>query len=155
MSEGMTQEELNKLAKDVLADGVVDFDETTRLLGFMTPSVAQSQKYAEFKRLLDRVRADGVITPEESAEVAAALKELTAKKHAPLSVTLRLVAMMFLQMMTFPVWFNTIVPYMNTLGPAGANWIPVCGMLMGIGVFASPVLCMLAVFYRERAAQEG
>ena len=143
-TENLTREGLDKLAQDVLADGVVDFDETTRLLGFMTPSVAQSQKYVEFKKLLDRVRADGVITPEESAEVAAALKELTAKKHAPLSVTLRLVAMMFLQMMTFPVWFNTIVPYMNRLGPAGGRWVPLCGVLMGIGVFASPIVCMLA-----------
>ena len=140
----MTQDELDRMTKEVLADGVVDFDETTKLLGFMTPSVAQSQKYAEFRKLLERVRADGVITPEESAEVAAALKGLTARKHVPFSVTIRLVAMMFLQMMTFPVWFNTIVPYMNTLGPEGAHWIPVCGMLMGIGVFASPVLCMLA-----------
>lgn len=143
MNENMTQDELNKLTKDVLADGVVDFDETTRLLGFMTPSIAQSAKYVEFKKLLDRVRADGVITPEESAEVAAALKKLTAKKCVPFSVTIRLVLMMFLQMMTFPVWFNTIVPYMNKL-PGGERWIPVCGMLMGIGVFASPILCMLA-----------
>ena len=106
------------------------------------------------KALKKDVLADGVITPEESAEVAAALKKLTARRCVPFSVTIRLVLMMFLQMMTFPVWFNTIVPYMNTI-PGGAHWIPVCGMLMGIGVFASPVLCMLAVFYRERAAQEG
>ena len=139
----MTNYELNRLTKEVLADGVVDFDETTKLLGFMTPSVAQSEKYAEFKRLLERVRADGVITPEESAEVAAALKALTAKKRVPLSVTIRLVAMMFLQMMTFPVWFNTVVPYIRTL-PGGDRWVPFCGILMGIGVFASPVVCMLA-----------
>ena len=142
-TENLTQEELNKLAKDVLVDGVVDFDETTRLLGFMTPSVAQQEKFAEFRRLLERVRADGVITPEESAEVAAALRGLTARKHVPFSVTLRLVLMMFLQMMTFPVWFNTVVPYIRTL-PGGERWVPFCGILMGIGVFASPVVCMLA-----------
>ena len=139
----MTDSELEKLTKDVLADGKVDFDETTKLLGFMTPSVAQQEKYAEFKRLLDRVRADGVITPEESAEVAEALRKLTAKKHVPFSVTIRLVVMMFLQMMTFPVWFNTVVPYIRTL-PGGERWVPFCGILMGIGVFASPVVCMLA-----------
>lgn len=33
----MTDAELEKLTKDVLADGKVDFDETTKLLGFMTP----------------------------------------------------------------------------------------------------------------------
>jgi len=138
-----TKEELERLTKDVLADGVVDFDETTKLLGFMTPSVAQSQKYLEFRQLLDRVRADGVITPEESAEVAAALKDLTARRRVPFSVTFRLVLMMFLQMMTFPVWFNTVVPYIRTL-PGGESWVPLCGILMGIGVFASPVVCMLA-----------
>ena len=139
----MTDAELEKLTKDVLADGKVDFDETTKLLGFMTPSVAQQEKYAEFKRLLDRVRADGVITPEESAEVAEALRKLTARKHVPFSVTLRLVVMMFLQMMTFPVWFNTVVPFIRTL-PGGERWVPLCGILMGIGIFASPIVCMLA-----------
>ena len=139
----MTQDELDKMVKDVLADGMVDFDETTRLLGFMTPSVAQNKKFADFKKLLERVRADGVITPEESAEVAAALKDLTAKRHVPFSVTFRLVLMMFLQMMPFPVWFNTVVPYIRTL-PGGEKWVPLCGVLMGIGVFASPVVCMLA-----------
>ena len=139
----MNEEELNKMVKDVLADGKVDFEETTRLLGFMTPSIAQQEKFAEFRRLLDRVRADGVITPEESDEVAAALRKLVARKHVPFSVTLRLVLMMFLQMMTFPVWFNTVVPYIRTL-PGGERWVPFCGILMGIGVFASPVVCMLA-----------
>ena len=143
-NENLTKEELDKLANDVLADGIVDFDETTKLLGFMTPCIGMSDKYAEFKRLLDRVRADGVITPEESAEVAEALRKLMSKRHVPFSVTLRLVLMMFLQMMTFPVWFNTIVPYMNKLGPAGERWVPLCGILMGIGVFASPIVCMLA-----------
>jgi len=143
MKENLTNEELDKLTKEVLADGVVDFEETTRLLGFMTPSVAQAKKFADFRRLLERVREDGVITPEESAEVAAALRDLTAKRHVPFSVTLRLVIMMFLQMMTFPVWFNTVVPYIRTL-PGGEKWVPLCGILMGIGVFASPVVCMLA-----------
>ena len=48
----MANEELDKLAKDVLADGKVDFEETTRLFGFMTPSVAQAEKFAAFRRLL-------------------------------------------------------------------------------------------------------
>ena len=139
----MTREDLDKMVKDVLADGKVDFDETTKLLGFMTPGVGQADRFAEFRRLLDRVRADGVITPEESAEVAEALRRLTAKRYVPFSVTFRLVLMMFLQMMTFPVWFNTAVPYIRTL-PGGERWVPLCCILMGIGVFASPVVCMLA-----------
>lgn len=71
------------------------------------------------------------------------LERMTAKKHVPLDVTLRLVTMMFLQMMTFPVWFNTVVPYMRTL-PGGERRVPFCGILMGIGIFASPIVCILA-----------
>jgi len=138
-----TKEELAQLAKEVLADGKVDFSEATRLLGFMTPSVAQNEKYLEFKKLLERVMEDGVVTDEESEEVAAALRELTAKKHVPFSVTLRLLVMMFVQMMTYPVWFNTVVPYIRTL-PGGERWVPFCGILMGIGIFASPIVCMFA-----------
>lgn len=56
---------------------------------------------------------------------------------------LRLMLMMFVQNMTFPVWFNTIVPYVKTL-PGGEGWVPWCGMLMGVGMFASPLVCMFA-----------
>jgi len=139
----MTKEELSKMAKDVLADGKVDFSEATQLLGFMTPSVTQNEKYREFKELLERVMEDGVITDEESEEVAAALKKLTARNRVSFSVTLRLCVMMFVQMMTYPVWFNTVVPYIRTL-PGGERWVPFCGILMGIGIFASPIVCMFA-----------
>ncbi len=139
----MTKEELAKMAKEVLADGKVDFSEATRLLGFMTPTVSKSEEYAEFRRLLERVMEDGVITDEESEEVAAALRKLTARKRVPWSLTLRLCLMMFVQMMTYPVWFNTVVPYIRTL-PGGERWVPFCGILMGIGIFASPVVCMFA-----------
>ena len=56
---------------------------------------------------------------------------------------LRLMGMMFVQNMIFPVWFNTVVPYVRTLD-GGEAWVPFCGMLMGIGMFASPLVCMLA-----------
>jgi len=139
----MTKEELTKLAKEVLADGKVDFSEATRLLGYMTPTAVQNEKYYAFKKLLERVMEDGVITDEESEEVAAALRDLTAKKRVPFSVTARLCVMMFVQMMTYPVWFNTVVPYIRTLD-GGERWVPFCGILMGIGIFASPIVCMFA-----------
>ena len=56
---------------------------------------------------------------------------------------IRLMAMMFVQNMIFPVWFNTVVPYVRTL-PGGEGWVPFCGMLMGFGMFASPLVCMFA-----------
>jgi len=139
----MTKEELIKLAQDVLADGKVDLSEATRLLGFMTPSVVRNEQYRAFRALLERVLEDGVVTDEESEEVAAALRALTAKRRTPLSVTIRLLLMMFFQMMTYPVWFNTVVPYIRTL-PGGERWVPFCGVLMGVGIFASPIVCMFA-----------
>lgn len=57
--------------------------------------------------------------------------------------TLRLMAMMFVQIMVFPVWFTTLVPYVQTL-PGGESWVPFYGVLMGIGMFASPIVCMFA-----------
>ncbi len=55
----------------------------------------------------------------------------------------KLAGMMFVQNMIFPVWFNTIVPYVRTL-PGGDDWVPLCGILLGLGMFASPVVCMFA-----------
>ena len=56
---------------------------------------------------------------------------------------LQLMAMMFVQNMIFPIWFNTIVPYVQTF-EGGKDWVPFCGVLMGLGMLASPVVCMFA-----------
>lgn len=56
---------------------------------------------------------------------------------------LLLSAMMFLQMMVFPVWFNTVIPYFQTL-PGGSSWAVGCGALMSVGMLASPLVCMVA-----------
>ncbi len=61
---------------------------------------------------------------------------------------LKLAGMMFVQNMIFPVWFNTIVPYVRTL-PGGEKWVPLCGVLMGIGMFGSPLVCMFADRYLD------
>ena len=60
-----------------------------------------------------------------------------------LGLRVRLSAMMFLQYMMLPVWFNTAVPYLRTL-PGGEAWIVWCGMLLGFGTLSSPVVCMIA-----------
>lgn len=57
--------------------------------------------------------------------------------------TAGLMAMMFVQMMVFPVWFTTVGPYVRTL-QGGEAWVPYCGALMGAGMFASPLVCMFA-----------
>lgn len=61
----------------------------------------------------------------------------------PLSLRIRLSAMMFLQFMTLPVWFNTVIPYVKTL-PGGEKWVVWCGMFMGFGMFASTLFGMFA-----------
>lgn len=65
------------------------------------------------------------------------------KAHLAPGLRVRLSAMMFMQFMVLPVWFNTVIPYMKTL-PGGENWLMWCGMLMGFGTLASPVMGMFA-----------
>lgn len=61
----------------------------------------------------------------------------------PLGTRVKLSVMMFLQYMMMPVWFNTVVPYVKTL-PGGEAWEAWCGALLGLGMLASPLLCMFA-----------
>lgn len=55
----------------------------------------------------------------------------------------RLVLMMFVQNMIFPIWYNTAATYMATL-PGGERLVPFCVALMGIGLLIAPVFCMFA-----------
>lgn len=56
---------------------------------------------------------------------------------------IRLVMMMFVQNMIFPIWYNTAATYMATL-PGGERLVPFCVALMGIGLIIAPVFCMFA-----------
>lgn len=56
---------------------------------------------------------------------------------------IRLMVMMFIQNMMFPVWFTTVCPYVSTLSE-DSLWVVLCGLLIGIGMLASPVVCMVA-----------
>ena len=60
-----------------------------------------------------------------------------------MGLRVRLSAMMFLQYMMLPVWFNTVIPYVQTL-PGGDRWAMWCGMLLGFGTLASPLFGMFA-----------
>lgn len=68
---------LATFGEGVMADGKVDLAETLMLLRMVSP-VAKTKggAYAEFRDLLLRTRADGVITEAESAEIAAALERI-------------------------------------------------------------------------------
>ena len=61
------------MGKDILFDGKVDLHETEVLLDFFRG--LDGREAEEFRSALERVRADGVITDKESAEIAALVKK--------------------------------------------------------------------------------
>lgn len=64
---------MRAMGKDILFDGKVDLRETEVLLDFFRG--LDGREAEEFRATLERVRADGVITDEESAEIAALVKK--------------------------------------------------------------------------------
>ena len=72
--------EFASAARIVLADGKVDFAETDRLLGLVGPYARKGDADAvKLENLLKDVRADGVITPDESNVVAGLLELLSER----------------------------------------------------------------------------
>ena len=66
------------MQSDVRADGKVDFQEATFLLKAMAPIEGSGAATDAFIKALREVRADGVITPEESDRILKLLDELLA-----------------------------------------------------------------------------
>ena len=73
---------IRRLEKGIMEDGKVDKAETEILLNFAKPLAATNPDMADFVRALEDVRADGVITHEESVRIGAHLKWL-ARETAP------------------------------------------------------------------------
>ena len=72
---------LRMLAIPVLEDGVVNLGETTLLMRAVRPYVGKGDAEAdELMGLLLQVRADGVITPDESDRIAWLLHEITVER---------------------------------------------------------------------------
>ena len=71
MNTGKTIGRLKALKKAVLADGKVDWQETEELLSVVRP-LAQKHGFLfqDYERLLEKCRADGKITSEESEKLA-------------------------------------------------------------------------------------
>lgn len=67
---------LEEMRRDVTADGKVDFQEATFLLKAMAPMEGSGVTTDAFINALREVRADGVITPEESEKILKLLDEL-------------------------------------------------------------------------------
>ena len=73
---------IRRLEKSILEDGKVDKAETELLLEFAKPLAATNPDMADFVRALEDVRADGIITPDESIRIGAHLKWL-ARETSP------------------------------------------------------------------------
>ena len=71
------QEAIKRLEASILEDGKVDRAETEILLNFAKAHAQTNPEMAEFVRALEDVRADGIITEEESIRIGAHLKWLT------------------------------------------------------------------------------
>ena len=79
MTTGKMIGRLQALKKAVLADGKVDWDETDALLAAIRPLAAKHGfLFEDYERLLEKCRADGKITPEESQKLALHLDVLCA-----------------------------------------------------------------------------
>lgn len=71
MNAGKTIGQLKALKKVVLADGKIDWDETEQLLAIIRPlAVKHGFLFQDYERLLEKCRADGKITKEESEKLA-------------------------------------------------------------------------------------
>ena len=55
----------------------------------------------------------------------------------------KLALMMFVQFLMLPGWLVPLLPYVQNL-EGGADWVFACGLLMGVGTFASPLVGMFA-----------
>lgn len=73
---------MKELERKMMADGRVDFAETDELLRLARPLVAMSADFAEFRRVLDKVRADGTVDAGESRRLAGILAALADKADA-------------------------------------------------------------------------
>ena len=68
--------------KFTFADGKADILETKALIGLVHPFVQRDPDLADFEKLLVDIAEDGIVTPEESASLAAAIARLRAKYMA-------------------------------------------------------------------------
>ena len=68
--------------KFTFADGKADINETKALIGLVHPFAAQDADIAKFEQILLAVADDGIVTPEESVELATAIALLRAKLQA-------------------------------------------------------------------------
>ena len=138
-----SKEEKQKLAlvmraigRFVYADGKADIAEARSLIGLVHPFAQKDADLALFEHLLVDIAEDGVITPEESQELAAAIARL-AKKYAQADAvydarTLGLPRMGVLGVQHMFAMFGAtiLVPILTGLSPSATLLWAGCGTLL-------------------------
>ena len=72
---------MRSVQKFVYADGKADIAETKSLIGLVHPFSAKDADIALFEHLLVDIAEDGVVTPEESQELAAAISSRSTRRR--------------------------------------------------------------------------
>ena len=67
------------LGNFVGADGKIDFNETTAMLGLVRPFAALDSDCAKLAEALERVRADGVVDADESKALAGLIRRISVQ----------------------------------------------------------------------------
>ena len=120
----------------VFADGKADIEETKSLIGLVHPFAQKDADLALFEHLLVDIAEDGVVTPEESRELAAAITALT-KRFASIDAvydarTLGLPRMGVLGVQHMFAMFGAtiLVPILTGLSPSATLLWAGCGTLL-------------------------
>lgn len=120
----------------VFADGKADITETKSLIGLVHPFAQKDADLALFEHLLVDIAEDGVVTPEESRELAAAISALT-KRFASIDAvydarTLGLPRMGVLGVQHMFAMFGAtiLVPILTGLSPSATLLWAGCGTLL-------------------------
>lgn len=134
---------LQGLGNFVRADGKVDFKETTAMLGLVKPFAGDDPDCAELTRVLEQVRADGVIDADESAQIIALVERLSShasglvygiEERPPFFAALFAAFQHLLA-----IFVAIITPPLLIAGGLQINDLKVKGFLVSMALFASGV----------------
>ena len=130
---GMLMRSVQKL---VYADGKADIAEVTALIGLANPFTEKDPDVARFVELLVGIAEDGIVTPEESRALAAAIAKLAAKYaqadavYDARSLGLPRMGILGVQHMFAMFGATILVPILTGLSPSATLLWAGCGTLL-------------------------
>ena len=127
---------MRNIGNFVYADGKADIEETRSLIGLVHPFAKNDADLAVFEHLLVDIAEDGVVTDEESRELAAAISRL-AKKYAQADAVydaralgLPKMGILGVQHMFAMFGATILVPILTGLSPSATLLWAGCGTLL-------------------------